>query len=157
MYIKQTLDSYMASSSHMNMESWMPHGFCWLWDWRIVLIHSLSDLLTFVAYMMIPAITLYVYKYGKLESLVSAFPGLWKLGASFVFFCGLSHLGSFLEVWIGGSLYIVTGINKTVMAVSSVWFAYKLWEVRDEIAIVGRIIQKVKATHRDINAIIDVE
>lgn len=118
----------------------MPHGACWLWNWRLISLHAPADLLTFLAYASITLIAAYIYRTGKLHKLSAAYPDLWISGAGFVFFCGLSHLGNFLEIWFGGSLYWWTGINKNFMAATSLWFALQFWKRRDDISLVGRVL-----------------
>lgn len=123
--------------------TYLPHGACWLWDRWLIALHAIPDLITMLAYFSIPMFLLYIYRHGHLRSLTIAFPKLWKLAIAFIFFCGLSHLGNVLEVWFGGSLYYVTGINKIFMAVSSTWFAAVLVRRRNDIAFIGRTVSKV--------------
>lgn len=132
----------------MNTPHWMSHGQCWFWDWRLILIHGISDLLIFIAYMLIPITALYIYKNGHLDTLKASYPGLWLAGMAFVGFCGLSHLGSFIEIWYGDSIYWITGINKVLMSIASIWFAVSLWKVKDEIITISRILQAVNNNNK---------
>lgn len=118
----------------------LPHGVCWQWDVLLLLLHSPSDLITFFAYSFIPLAVIYVYRQGNLAELYTAYPVMWKLGGAFVFFCGLSHLFSFLEIWIGGSIYYVSGVNKIIMAVTSASFAIYFWRIRRELVMIGKAI-----------------
>lgn len=122
---------------------YMPHGACWLWNRLLILLHAPSDLATFLAYAVIPITVIYVYRAGQLRGLAAAYPQLWRLGAAFVFFCGLSHLGNFLEVWWGGPIYVITGANKIVMAVVSMWFAYVLFRARKDLVFFGKGLEAV--------------
>lgn len=119
------------------MTTMPPHGACWLWNPYLIAMHAGADLLTFLAYITIPLIVLFIYRRGRLQRLAAAYPQLWRLGAAFVFFCGLSHLGGFLEVWYGGDLYWVTASNNVVMAIASLWFARRLWVRRYELVSIG--------------------
>lgn len=130
---------YLSSPAH-NLFILKPRGDCWLWDWNLISLHGLSDLLTFAACIIVFLVAAYIYRNGKLRRSTIAFPGLWTAGAGFVFFCGLVRLGNFLEIWYGGSLYWWTGANKLIMAGIAVWFAVQLWRLRDEIALVGRVL-----------------
>lgn len=121
----------------------MPHGACWLWDWKLILLHGPADFITFLSYSIIPIVCLFVYRTGRLQDVQSAFPGLWLWGAGFVLFCGLSHLGSFLEIWFGGWVYWITGINKIIMATFSAGFAIQFFYQREKIALFGRILSEV--------------
>lgn len=118
----------------------MPHGVCWRWDWLLILLHAPADIATFGAYVVIATTALVVYWRGRLGTVASTYPPLWRLGAAFVGLCGISHLGAFLEVFIGGSLYWVTGVNKVLMAIVSVWFAVVLWRVRNRLLLAGQVL-----------------
>jgi len=117
-----------------------PHRVCWLGNPWLIALHAPADLVTFLAYVAIPALVAYVYYKGELSAVGSAFPGLWRLAAAFVGLCGLSHLGNYLEVWYGGPLYWVTGAMKVAMAGASVAFAAQLWGVRDRLVLFGRVL-----------------
>lgn len=113
------------------------------------MLHAPADLLTFCAYSAIALTALYVYQRGKLSKLALAYPYLWLSGAGFVFFCSLSHLGSFLEIWCGGRIYYLTGANKVVMGIVSLWFAIQFFRLRDEIVTVGRVLFEADRQERE--------
>lgn len=117
-----------------------PHAVCWLWDVRLILLHGVSSLLTAIAYLTIPLIVLYIYRQGRVKGLVAAYPMLWLLGGGFVFLCGLSHLGDFLEIWYGGLTYWITGICKAAMSIVSLAFAYTFWLKSGEIVLIAKIL-----------------
>jgi len=125
------------------MNNWMPHGQCWLWDWRLILIHGLSDLLTFIAYTGIALVAYYIYLKGDLRGAKLAYPKLWFWGASFVLTCGISHLGNFLEIWVGGDFYWLTGVNKSLMSLASLRFLQIFWRRREDIALAGKVLAMV--------------
>lgn len=118
-----------------------PHAFCWLWDVRMIALHAVGSLITAIAYFTIPVLVFYIYKKGELQGLATAYPDLWILGGCFVLLCGLSHLGNFIEIWIGGITYWITGINNVVMAFASVLFAYTLWRKTYEIILIGKALR----------------
>lgn len=121
-----------------------PHGVCWLWDWRLILLHAPFDLMTFAAYMIIPLTALRIFRLGHLRDVAVMYPGLWTLGGLFVTFCGLSHLGSFLEIWIGGRLYWLTGINKVLMGCVSLAFAYVFYTLQERIILIAKTIREIR-------------
>lgn len=125
-------------------ESLMPHGACWLWDWHLIALHAPADLLTFLAYSIISLTAIYVYRCGHLSGLSMLHPRLWWLGAAFIGTCGLSHLGSFAEVWFGGALYWITGVNKVIMSLVSLAFALHFWRLREEFSLVGRVLREIR-------------
>lgn len=121
--------------------NWMPHGACWLWNKLLIALHAPGDLGTWFYYMFIPALALYIYRRGRLRFLMTAYPRLWRRGAAFVLLCGLSHLGAFAEIWIGGWIYYATGINKVGMVIASHLFAVELWRRREEIVQMGQVLE----------------
>lgn len=121
-------------------DSYLPHGVCWLWNWKLILLHAPADLVTWAAYMVVPAVAFWIYAQGHIQNLASAFPHLWRWGAAFVFFCGLSHFGTFFEVFVGGNLYYLTGVNKVAMGAVSVKFAHELWKSRLDLAVVAKAL-----------------
>lgn len=134
------------------MRSFFPypsHGSCWLWDFELILLHSISSLGTFLAYMVIPLVILYIYRNGHLNSIEQAFPVLWRLGAGFIFLCGLSHLGSFLEIYFGGKFYWITGVFNMGMAVVSLLFVCALWKCKDDLVLLGKIFTMISEAEQD--------
>lgn len=121
----------------------MPHGMCWFWNPKLITVHAVSDFATFLCYMAIPIVFIYIYRTGKISKLKSAYPRLWVLGAGFIGTCGLSHLGAFLEIWFGGTLYWWTGLNKSLMAIVSWAFFFELFKHIDRIALTGKILFEV--------------
>lgn len=120
--------------------SLLPLGSSWLWDWKLIVLHSIPDLVSLCSVLLIASFLLYIYKFGHLKSLVIAYPSLWRLGIAFMFFIGVALLGNVLEVWIGGVLYYFTGVNRVFMAISSSMFAFELYKCRNEIAAIGRVM-----------------
>lgn len=96
-----------------------------------------------LACFSIPMFLIYIYRQGHLKSLTIAFPKLWRLAISLIFFWGLSQLGDVAEIWQGGALYYATGVNKVFMAVSSSWFAIALVKRRYDLITIARIINRV--------------
>lgn len=122
------------------MLDYPPHGACWLWSKTLILLHSVPDLSTFIGYVSIPAIAYSIYRRGNLSKIKELFPNLWRAGIGFVFFCGLSHLGNFIEVFYGGWVYYATGINKLVMGAVTVSFAYRFYCSIDEIVLICLVL-----------------
>ncbi len=115
-------------------------GSCWFWNKYLISLHAIPDLITFLCYMLIPLIIYHIYYKGKLSSLASFYPKLWWSGGCFIFFCGLTRLGAFGEIWLGGAFYYFTGFNKLLMALSSVIFVVMFWKERLNILRLVRIV-----------------
>lgn len=135
----------LALELHADNHSYdyLPHGVCWQWNRWLIALHTIPDVITMLAYFSIPLFLLFIYRQGHLKSLTIAFPKLWRLAIAFIFFCGISHLGGVLEVWQGGALYYITGVNKVIMAISSTWFAHVLVARRNDLITIARVINAV--------------
>lgn len=131
----------MIDSHIQHLSDFPPHAVCWLWDTKLILLHAVGSLVTSIAYFTIPVLVFYIYSRGKLQGLSSVYPELWILGGCFVFFCGLSHFGDFVEIWIGGPVYWLTGINSIIMAVASVAFTWHLYRKAEEIILIGKALR----------------
>ncbi|MBU1311744.1 MAG: GGDEF domain-containing protein [Gammaproteobacteria bacterium] len=99
----------------------MPHGHCLLWRKDLLILHVGGDILTFIAYMLIPI---------ALVRLVRArddlrFNSIFLLFAGFIFFCGATHLLGIINVWHG--YYYIHGIVKSLTGVISILTAIMLW------------------------------
>ena len=92
----------------------MPHGFCYLWNPRLVWLHVASDMLIGLSYLSIPVTLAYFAR--KRRDV--PFPWMFGCFGIFVVSCGMTH---FLEVWnIWNADYWIAGALKAVTAVASV-------------------------------------
>jgi len=101
--------------------NFMPHGHCLLWRTDLLVLHVGGDILTFIAYMLIPI---------ALVRLVRArddlrFDWLFLMFAGFIFFCGATHLLGIINVWHG--YYYIHGIVKSLTGFISILTAIMLW------------------------------
>ncbi len=99
----------------------MPHGHCLLWRTDLLILHVGGDLLTFIAYMLIPI---------ALIRLVRArddlrFDWMFLMFAGFIFFCGATHLLGVINIWHG--YYYIHGIIKSATGLISIATAILLW------------------------------
>ncbi|HAW91443.1 MULTISPECIES: GGDEF domain-containing protein [unclassified Arsukibacterium] len=105
----------------------MPHGHCLLWRTDLLILHVGGDLLTFIAYMLIP--------FG-LVRLVKArddlrFNWMFLMFAGFIFFCGATHLLGVINIWHG--YYYIHGMVKTLTGFISIATALLLWYLMPQI------------------------
>jgi PAS domain S-box-containing protein len=92
----------------------MPHGYCYLWDRGLVLLHLVSDAFIALAYFSIP-ITL-VYFVRKRRDL--PFHWMFLCFGLFIIACGSTHV---MEVWtLWHATYWLSGIVKAITALASV-------------------------------------
>src|SRR5271155_2063748 len=106
----------------------LPHGFCFLWDPRILWLHVISDTLIALSYYCIPVILIYFIRKNRDLPVNRVF---WMFGA-FILACGTTHLMEIWDVWHGS--YLIAGMVKAVTAVISVITAAML------IPLVPRVI-----------------
>jgi PAS domain S-box-containing protein len=98
----------------------MPHGYCYMWDPRIVWLHVISDGLIAVAYYCIPIILIYFIRKNRSLPLNKIF---WMFGI-FILACGTTHV---MEIWnIWHATYFVAGLIKAATAAVSLLTAAML-------------------------------
>ena len=91
-----------------------PHGFCYLWDPRIVWLHVISDGLITLSYYCIPIVLVYFIRKNRDLPFNRIF---WMFGG-FILACGTTHLMEIWNVW--HSSYLVAGVIKAITAAVSV-------------------------------------
>jgi signal transduction histidine kinase len=92
----------------------LPHGTCYLWNARLILLHVLADSLIAVAYMSIP-ITL-VHFVRKRKDV--PFNWMFLSFGLFIVACGMTHVMEIVTLWY--STYWTSGLVKMVTAGASV-------------------------------------
>jgi len=104
----------------------MPHGFCFLWNAKLLWLHALSDGLIFAAYLTIPFTLIYFARQRRDMRYRWMF---WCFGA-FIVSCGFTHG---MDVWtLWHPDYWVSGIIKAITAVASVATAVLLVNLAPE-------------------------
>jgi len=94
--------------------NFMPHGYCYLWDPRIVWLHVISDALITLSYYCIPVVLIYFIRKNRDIPFNRIF---WMFG-TFILACGTTHL---MEIWnIWHASYLIAGILKAITATVSV-------------------------------------
>jgi PAS domain S-box-containing protein len=92
----------------------MPHGYCYLWDARMVWLHVISDGLIALSYYCIPIVLIYFIRKNRDIPFNRIF---WMFG-TFILACGTTHLMEIWNVWHGS--YLLAGVMKALTAVVSV-------------------------------------
>ncbi len=98
-----------------------PHGYCLLWDPRLIWTHVIADALIAAAYFSIP-VALYLFL--KRRKDVEA-GWILALFATFILACGTTHVLSILVLWV--PVYGLEGAVKAITAIASVVTAIVLW------------------------------
>jgi signal transduction histidine kinase/CheY-like chemotaxis protein len=115
------------------LEHFMPHGMCYLWNARLLALHVISDAIIALAYFSIPVILLFFVR--KRRDL--PFPGVFAMFGLFIVACGMTHV---LEIWtIWHPAYWLSGNVKAFTACVSLATAVLLVRaVPRALAIKGR-------------------
>lgn len=108
-------------SQLFSLNSFVPHGHCYLWQTNLVSLHVLSDALIALAYYSIPLTLFYLVR--KRQDL--PFEWVFLLFAAFIVACGTTHV---LEIWtLWYPTYWVSGLVKAFTALVSVITATQLF------------------------------
>jgi PAS domain S-box-containing protein len=95
-------------------DNFMPHGFCYLWDSRLVWLHAISDSLIALAYFSIPITLIYFIRRRR----DIPFNWMFLCFGVFIFACGSTHAMEVWTVWHG--TYWLSGAIKLITAAASV-------------------------------------
>lgn len=104
-----------------SLNSYMPHGQCYLWQTNLLLLHVISDALIVLSYYSIPFALLYVLK----KRTDIQFSWIYTMFGIFIFMCGTTHAMSIWTVWIPD--YWLAGGIKFLTALSSLATAILIW------------------------------
>jgi len=110
----------MVLSQQLLSSDFMPHGFCYLWNPRIVWLHVISDGLIALSYYCIPMVAIYFIRKNRDLPFSNI---LWMFG-TFILACGTTHLMEIWNIWHGS--YLLAGVIKAITAVISVLTAAML-------------------------------
>ena len=100
--------------SLFSSDGFMPHGFCYLWNAKLVWLHVISDSLIALAYFSIPVTLIYFIR--KRRDL--PFNWIFVCFGLFILACGSTHL---MEVWtLWHANYWFSGAIKAFTAMASV-------------------------------------
>jgi PAS domain S-box-containing protein len=104
----------MGWFQQLSSPDFMPHGFCYLWNPRILWLHVISDGLIAFSYYCIPLILVYFIRKTRNLPFNHVF---WMFGG-FILACGTTHAFEVWNVWHGD--YFLAGVMKAVTAAISV-------------------------------------
>ncbi|PSB20667.1 hybrid sensor histidine kinase/response regulator [Phormidesmis priestleyi ULC007] len=114
-------------SQLFSLNSFVPHGHCYLWQTNLVSLHVLSDALIALAYYSIPITLFYLVR--KRQDL--PFEWVFLLFAAFIVACGTTHV---LEIWtLWYPTYWLSGLVKAFTALVSVVTATQLFPLMPKV------------------------
>ena len=107
--------------SHSMVRTFLPHGFCYLWNPRLLMTHLVSDSLIAISYLAISTtLTVLVIKArGDIP-----FSWMFLAFGSFIVACGATHLMEVITLWV--PVYWLSANVKVVTAVASLTTAVAL-------------------------------
>ena len=127
-----------------NFARFMPHGYCYMWDPRIVWLHVISDGLIAAAYYCIPIILIYFIGKNRSQPLNKIF---WMF-AAFILACGTTHV---MEIWnIWHATYFAAGVIKALTAAVSMVTAAMLIPLVPKAMLLPNLVrsQQQELAHR---------
>lgn len=119
----------------LDSSMYSPHGLCLLWEPELVWLHVVSDALTAVAYLSIPAVILIVW----LKRPDFKYRWVAWLFVAFIVSCGITHALSIYTLWV--PIYGVEGLVKAITAAASVFTALALWSSIPDLLIMPTLAQ----------------
>ena len=126
---------FLGFFNHPLSADFMPHGYCYLWDPRIVWLNVVSDGLIALSYYCIPVVLIYFIR--KRRDL--PFNWIFWMFGGFILACGTTHL---MEVWnIWHASYAVAGMVKALTAAISVATLIRLIPLLPQAVAVPSLIQ----------------
>src|SRR5712672_474140 len=131
---KVSAGKLFAGKLSVGSMDFMPHGYCYLWNPRVVWLNVISDGLITLSYYAIPVILVYFIRKNRTLPFNRIF---WMFGG-FILACGTTHGMEIWNVWHGN--YMLAGILKSATAALSVLTAGMLIPlVPKAISVPGRM------------------
>jgi PAS domain S-box-containing protein len=97
-----------------NETDFMPHGYCYLWNTKLIWLHVVSDTLIFLSYLSIPFTLVYFAR--RRRDL--PFNWMFLCFGTFIVACGFTHG---MEIWtLWHANYWLSGVVKAITALASV-------------------------------------
>ena len=130
--------------------SFMPHGYCFLWRRDLLFMMVFGNVLTFASYSLIPVALVHLVK--KRKDL--KFNGIFLLFAAFIAFCGVTHALEIVNIWHG--YYFLQGTMQMLTGLVSALTAFVLWRlIPDILAIPSRELlneqhDKLREAHQEL-------
>lgn len=109
-------------------ESYMPHGYCLLWQPELLWMHVIPDIITGIAYFTIPASLLIILIQKKQKI---PFHWVFIMFGLFIVLCGITHFASVIVLWY--PYYYLQGLLKTLTAGVSIVTAIMIFQLLPQV------------------------
>ena len=128
---------HVMATMNGGANAFIPHGFCYSWNWKLLSLHVVSDGLIGLSYVVISAALTYLVMKARREI---PFSTMFIAFGVFIVACGFTHFIEILTLW--RPAYWFSGFVKAVTALASVITA----------ALMPRVVPVVIRTIREANA-----
>jgi PAS domain S-box-containing protein len=126
----ETVVGFLGSLS--SPSNFMPHGYCYMWNSKLVWLHAVSDSLIAIAYISIPVTLVFLAR--KRRDI--PFKWMFLFFGLFIVSCGATHVMEVVTLW--KPIYWLSGAIKAVTAVASVSTAVLLVRVIPQALLIPR-------------------
>src|SRR5262249_24386640 len=92
----RSLMQHMMAAMQGATESFLPHGVCYSWNWKLLSLHVASDALIGLSYVVISAALTYLVMKARREIPFSA---MFIAFGVFIVACGFTHFIEILTLW----------------------------------------------------------
>jgi PAS domain S-box-containing protein len=99
----------------MASRSFLPHGFCYLWNKQLLTLHVVSDSLIFLSYLAISYTIAHLWYHERRQL---PFQWIFVAFGLFIVACGFTHAMDVVVLWI--PLYWMAGDIKFITAIASI-------------------------------------
>jgi signal transduction histidine kinase/CheY-like chemotaxis protein len=129
---------WQALRSMFDTQSFMPHGYCFLWQPGVLWTHVISDTVIFASYYSIPFALIYFAR--KRPDM--PFRLLFGLFSFFILLCGTTHIISVWVLW--HPEYGIEGVVKAMTALVSMISAVAIWKLMPQLLMMPSPLQMQK-------------
>jgi signal transduction histidine kinase len=106
-----------------DIQTLLPHGYCFSWQKDLVTLHVVANILIAVAYFTIP-VTLWTFARRRTDL---RFSGIFVMFGLFIMACGVTHLMDVWTLWYPD--FWLDGWLRLMTAVVSIATAFVLWRL----------------------------
>lgn len=107
--------------SLLDYQSFMPHGYCFLWVPEVLWSQIIADVTIALAYILISLTLLYLV----LKRKNIPFSWILLIFSVFIFLCGLTHVMGLITIWY--PFYVLDSIIKIITAAVSIAAAFLMF------------------------------
>jgi signal transduction histidine kinase/CheY-like chemotaxis protein len=130
----------------------LPHGYCYLWNGKLLSLHMISDLLIGLSYVWISFVLWYMVR--KLRRRLP-FRWLYVAFGVFIIACGITHFMEvvvlwFPEYWLAGMLKAITAIASVGTAVALPSLVPKAFELMQTSKLSAELRRNLEVTNREL-------